>query len=218
MMDTFFYDRRELKEQQIKYALHDDEVGTVKGVGMSGASSVSMKMPGHSGKVRARRRRLRMMVGGAVVGTAAMVVTAVLLLQWFGPWRGRAKESEGKTAQAAPRKEDVKPRPEARKTPPRPRSKAKVTLKVIVEPEEAAATIVFRGKAHPGPVFSAQLLRSTKSETIEVKAPGYMGRSLVVVPNEDNEVKVRLTPAPARPRGRRRKPRRKKPPRLRELP
>ena len=67
-----------------------------------------------------------------------------------------------------------------------------VRLKVVVTPEAAGASFTFMGQKTKGSPFEVIMKRSSKAETLEIRADGYLSRSLVIVPSQDTSITIAL--------------------------
>ncbi|MFC1482409.1 zinc ribbon domain-containing protein [Myxococcota bacterium] len=102
-------------------------------------------------------------------------------------------------------------RPIAKAASPR-RSPVTVKIKLKIEPIEARASIRYKGKKYKGNAYSFNLYRSSRSEFVELSAPGYKSAQFSFVPNRSQTLLIKLKRKPSRSRSER-VPRMRQPPR-----
>jgi serine/threonine-protein kinase len=213
MLKVFFFDRRKLKDGQIKEALKFTGENPVKGVGMTGSDTHSLILP--TGPTGETLTVVRPWLPTAII-VSSMAAVAIVMLLVFRPFffkDSSAKKSSATQAvvQASPMR--AEPMAPMREMPP-PLS-ANVMLRIVIQPPLAEVVVTFRGKTYTGPIFQVQVKRSSKPETLKVTAPGYAEQNILLVPNVDNDLPVKLVKAAKgmrpRPMSRRRPMRRRSP-------
>ena len=217
-MNQLFYDKKKIKDKQIKQALQQELLPAMKGVGMVGSSSTSIEMPRIDSAEMAQPPKRRL--SGFVLAALTLFIAAGAILGVFAYFKPEILGLKKKEPKPAPPPVAIKEEP---RTPPpmatEARKPSRVMLKVKVKPENAPVIVIFRGKEYKGAMFRMMIPYSTKAETLEVRATGYLPQNLVVVPTGDSEIPVTLRKAPARPRPRwRRRGRRKSRRLLKDLP
>ncbi|MFH2008713.1 MAG: serine/threonine-protein kinase, partial [bacterium] len=158
MMSNMFYDRRKIKDQQIRIALRDDTAVPIAGMRVEETSS-SIHMPQSfvARQLRLRRNRILWLVG---FGTLA-VLSALLLLLWAVRRGDRPDAARRSTPPSPAAGNPVNSKSALRfnssQAPPLeaqdPRftgQTATVTLDVAVAPTDAAVTLHFRGQTYRG--------------------------------------------------------------------
>jgi serine/threonine-protein kinase len=209
LMETLFYQRRKVKDEQIQRALEGTSDRPVRGVGMAGTST-SLEQPTGASEMTGQGQAqlttfLKVAIGlGCVLAAAIVVLIVVLVTRGSGDGDEGEPKRERPPVVAAPRPTKPEPRPDARpmKTEPRPRDdKPKtVSLKVVILPKRANPTVRFRDKRHKGSIFQVVVERAEKQEELVVTAPGFKKETIVLVPVEDKEIIMTLTPRRRRPR------------------
>jgi serine/threonine-protein kinase len=212
LMEKIFYQRKKVKDEQIQRALEGGTERPVKGVAMAGTST-SLQAPGtgslpHTGAGESASAFLKVAIALAGLLGVALVVLIIVLMTRGPSDNSKKPASEDKQQRQAtapmqptPRPEKPEPRPMQPEARPREETKPKtVTLRITVQPKRANATVNFRGKKHKGSIFQVVVKRSDEQETIEVTAPGFKKETVVLVPVEDKEIIMTLTPKRKRPR------------------
>ena len=219
LLEDFFFDRRKLKDKQIKEALKFTGEAPVVGVGMTGTGTHSLVL--QTGPTGQTVTVVRPWLPTAIIvgSIAAVAIVMLLVLRPLIFKDSGAKNSNAATA-VVPQPMRAAPPPPMRRPPMR--LSARVMLRVAVQPPLANAAVTFQGKTYKGPIFQVQVQRSKKPETIKVSAPGYAEQTLVLVPNADNNLPVSLVKAPkkARPKPmirRRWRPMRRREPMLKNI-
>jgi len=211
LMKDLFYDRRKLKDQQIRIALSTSDAAPLEGMRVEETSS-SLLLPRYLiekyDPIRRRRRRQRLAV--LVSGLGVAVLMAAVLLLWPGD---RQREHKAGTPTAAPRAlpapshlpgqtsgaslargsnergSRIRQRVPAPPTPLRPST---VTVTVEVTPRAAKAKIVLAGRAYHGTTLRLTTPRSAETTKLRVSAPGYRLTELLLVPSADARIRIRL--------------------------
>jgi eukaryotic-like serine/threonine-protein kinase len=187
MLDDLFFDRKKLKDKQLKVALKWTGSNPIKGVGMgaTGTHSLVLQTDPHTTNVTVVRpwSSLAIIVGSI----AAVAIVALILIRPFGSWSGEKRPPPAKPVAAA----HMVPPPMR----PKPLS-ADVLLKITVNPALASVEVLYQKKKYLGPLFQMTVPRSQKAETIQVSAPGYFPQTLVLVPNRNNDLPVTLMMLP----------------------
>jgi len=204
-MDGLFYQKRKLKDEQIQQAIKSVSDQPEKGFGMAGTSTkLETSLPAQTllpTNVQGQGLGKPLVAAAGLLAGGLVILAVVLALRHPAPSRQSQAPKKSPVHQIAPPME-----------PPRPRSVQRdaavprqVTLKVVIRPERARATVLFRGKKYPGSVFQISVVRSAKQEVLKVEAPGFKAEILALVPTEDKEVILTLKPRhrvrkPPRPR------------------
>lgn len=76
---------------------------------------------------------------------------------------------------------------ETRQVPP-----GRIRLRVDVSPRLSGVRVRFAGRWYRGAVFEAIVPYSESSKDLEITAPGYLSRTIVVTPTEDTNLSVKL--------------------------
>ncbi len=181
LMDSFFYDRRKIKEEQIKSAQHSTLNTAAKGVGMVESTSTSLE---DADIVRNRRskRRLWRLWGGL----ALPLILVLGGLAWWG-WHDRSRRNTLPSMTNSPGHRDV-----ASRGTPVVRRRKTVTIEVRVTPPTNKAEIVFHGERFSGSVVRLQTKRSSNAEQVIVTAPGHERVVALVIPDRDQTLTVPL--------------------------
>ncbi len=185
MLESLFFDRRRLKDNQVKLALEWTGHNPIRGVGMGNSDTQSLVLQTGPNAVSASKSwKPKAVVAGAIV---AVAIIALLLVRPFG------SKSEAKPPPPPKKTEVAAMRPPPMRSTPLP---AKVTLKITVKPTVANVVIVYQNKKYQGPLFQMLVPRSNKAEIIQVLAPNHLPQTLVLIPNGDNELTVSLHKVP----------------------
>jgi serine/threonine-protein kinase len=240
LCQKLFHDRKKHKDIQIRRALENKGSEVIQSIGTDWSTGTSIEM---SSRETMGSLPQRSSGSGPYILAAALVLVIGLAAGGYllrdrlfpsseprnGPAgrqpSGQAADRVGQTGAD----EKGSARDGAAHENARPRQAKTVSLRVRIRPRQAKSVVIFRRRRHSGPVFEARVPRSAKPETIEIHAPGYEMRSIMVVPNQDLDIPVKLEPVPEedreRPRQRRPSRRRRRRPRkstpdelLRELP
>jgi serine/threonine-protein kinase len=194
LVTDLFHDRRKHKDIQIKRALENKDPEVMRSIGADWSTGTSIEMS--SGVTAGSRSasggfsRWGYLLAGLAVTTLA--VGAYLLRD-----RWLLQSATSPQAPPAPTKTTAQDATTSRKVGPdttarRPQPRRNVSLRISIDPPEAKPSVLFRGKRYRGNVFEARIPRSDKSETIEISAPGYETRALLVVLNEGHDIPIKL--------------------------
>jgi serine/threonine-protein kinase len=208
LMDELFHEDKKLKDKKLRYA---QTVGYLNAAELTeplagsdatppaGASITNPETSSQTDSTLWRRRSLGLWIGGLTA--VVMIAMLLILVLRRAPYRGdRAPKNDEAALQnmaaSSPRPGSDRARRSAAGV------SRTVTLKVTVRPERAAATVAFRGHTYKGSVFQLIVPQSDQQELLEVTAPGFQKKSLIVTPIKNLETVVILT-AKARKRPRR---------------
>lgn len=211
-MSSLFYQRKKIKDEQIK--LSQEGQGTerppMRGFGMSGTST-SLEAPPETSTLNAQPGLspfLKVAIVAAATLAAALVVLVLILLlrgkqqpQRRAPENFRQNQQIAQAMDSKPR--EVAPMKDAMKPPSEEKKPKAISIKVVVLPKSASPTIIFRKKRHRGSIFQVSVKPSEEQEELIIIAPGYKKERLTLTPMENKELILTLT----RQRTRHRKPR-----------
>jgi len=230
-LDLFFHDRKKVKDEQIQRAMANEYSVPAMAVGMGGEppSSTSLRASAaiEASHAMGLSRRGYITVGLSVAGIVALLLV-LLLRSGSTPESGGAEVSAAMASAPRPAASMVEPmgRESARVIvhgAPMHRNARLVTLRLSVRPASARPMVRFRGRTHRGAEFSVIVPASNKEDLLEVTAPGYHKRTVLLTLSQDVSTVVKLTPVTASRRRavvrwrpmRRRSPMRRPPPRRR---
>ncbi|MFH2005731.1 MAG: serine/threonine-protein kinase [bacterium] len=203
MMNRLFYDKKKLKDRQIKEALEGGYNKAIKAAGMAGTTGTNLEQP-QPDSMQVYRQARRSTINIILLGAFFAVVTVILAVYLFT--RPRTADSRRVPATRTPPPGSAGPglpagsaRPSSSmavqsRTDDRvgPKKRNPVTLRVRVVPEGAASQVVFRGVKYPTSFFRVVVPASDKPENLLVRAPGFHPETLIVVPSEDTMTTVKL--------------------------
>jgi len=192
LMEELFFDRRKIKDEQIRIASKAQAVAPLQGLAMAGTSSMSMissRMMTVAG-LDTRTKRVLAAVAGL------MVLAVVVLFVWAPFGRADKKSSSSKSAAAAKSTQGsmadgmgAPMRATADMHPPR---SAKVTIRFTVLPKKAPTIIRIANKTYRGSLAEVVLARSKHTTKAVIQAEGYQTETMYLVPSEDSEIPVTL--------------------------
>jgi len=196
LMDDLFFDRRKIKDEQIRNAAKATATEPMMGVAMAGTSSISLLSnrivvaAGLSGRSKT-----------VMIAAAALVVLGVSGVILWGAL-GKSKEAPSTPKSSASGMDTTGMRSAgvpAHDTGPadmRPTRSAFVKIKFTVTPQGAPVTIRLANKTYRGSLTEVTLARSTRAVKAVIRAKGYQSETVFVVPSESSEIPVVLKPAP----------------------
>jgi len=205
MMDDFFRERKQVKDQQIRMALQRRDPTLVSDPLLSAPPELSCTRP--VARVGRRRGLLWLALGGALVLGA--------VLAWALMGRGKTAPETSPPDAVRPPRAQTAPRPAERAAPVvRPRARAtatpavasstlvpanRVTLTVTVQAPKRGVTMKLDGAWYPGRTGRFVVPRGSQAVSVLVRARGYRDRVVQLVPDRDRQAEVSLD----RRRGRR---------------
>jgi serine/threonine protein kinase len=142
-----------------------------------------------------RRRRwgvFALLVGGFLA--SGVIALAVFLAEGRRGDSQPTRPSPGETKRSVDRPgmpSDPAGRP---RHPGRP-DRRTVTLELTIRPAAVKPVVVFRGRSYQGSIFRIVVPATEQQELVEVDAPGYRRKSLIVTPVKDLRTTVTLTAA-----------------------
>jgi eukaryotic-like serine/threonine-protein kinase len=206
LMKDLFYDRRKLKDQQIRIALSTSDAAPLEGMRVEETSS-SLLLPQYLIGKHDRSRRWRMLL--LMSGLFAAVGLAAILLLWPGDQTRHSLGAES-TLGAEPMNPVESPPWQPPVNPPvlgtdrasgirrlapiraAAQRAATVTLTIEVKPRSARAKVVFGGRTHRGTNVRLATPRSAEPTKLRVIAPGYITTDLLLMPTADARIRIKL--------------------------
>jgi len=208
-MKDLFYDRRKLKDQQIRIALSTSDAAPLEGMRVEETSS-SLLLPRYLLKKHGRARRRRRLIGAMGLGAVVLLVAGLVI--WPRVWHPLRTGvlSPGQTATPLPSPNQGSAQGTGRTASPAPIPGAVapspwITFTIVVKPRTAKARLVLGGRTYHGTAVRVTTPRSSEPTKLKVSAPGHRSTELLLVPSADALVRVKLKRFTRRTRARTRR-------------